>query len=218
LPHRFLFMVGKAQKSHGMRSELNSVFGLEKVDQWNPIRKSAIQSRSRPMWFLGFFNHEKGAPRQEISKWLMVCSTFLKSRWSIVRSASLAKEDTLKKETIAAPPQSSSSVSPRTFQTTVVLVNKWRITQNYNQLDGAKSHRSDVIFISAWFLSKSNSETAWHILWSYNSRKSVYKVILAAPDNNLSSTMTGKFPYLVLMVSSFNVLPLTLLSEIRSKW
>jgi len=37
-------VVGKAQKSHGARSELNSVFGLEKVDRWNPIRTSAIQS------------------------------------------------------------------------------------------------------------------------------------------------------------------------------
>jgi hypothetical protein len=48
--------------------ELNSVFSLEKVDQWNPNRISAIQSRSRPMQFLGFSNHEKGALRQEISK------------------------------------------------------------------------------------------------------------------------------------------------------
>jgi hypothetical protein len=36
----------------GARSELNSVFGLEKVDRWNPIRTFAIQSRSRPMRFL----------------------------------------------------------------------------------------------------------------------------------------------------------------------
>jgi hypothetical protein len=61
-------MVGKAQKSDGARSELNSVFGLEKVYRWNPIRTSAIQSRSRSMRFLGFSNHEKGAQRQEISK------------------------------------------------------------------------------------------------------------------------------------------------------
>jgi hypothetical protein len=61
-------MIGKAQKSHGVRTELNSVFGSEKVDRWNPIRTSAIQSRSRPMRFLGAFNYEKGAPRQEISK------------------------------------------------------------------------------------------------------------------------------------------------------
>jgi hypothetical protein len=49
------------------RSELNSVFILEKVAQWNPIRTCAIQSRSHPMWFLGFFKHKKGALRQEIS-------------------------------------------------------------------------------------------------------------------------------------------------------
>jgi hypothetical protein len=61
-------MVGKAQKSHRARSELNSVFGLEKVDQRNPIRTFAIQFRSRPMRFLGITNHEKGAPTQEILK------------------------------------------------------------------------------------------------------------------------------------------------------
>jgi hypothetical protein len=33
---------------------------------WNPIRTPAIQSRSHPMRFLGFSNHEKEAPRQEI--------------------------------------------------------------------------------------------------------------------------------------------------------
>jgi hypothetical protein len=57
-------MVGKVQNSHGARYELNSVFGLEKVDRWNPIRTSAMQSTSRPMLFLGFSNREKGAPRQ----------------------------------------------------------------------------------------------------------------------------------------------------------
>jgi hypothetical protein len=87
-------MVGKAQKSHGARYELNSMFGLEKLDRWNPIRTSTIQSRSRPMRFLGFSNHEKGAPRQEISKRLTVCNTFSRSGWSIVRSASLAKGGT----------------------------------------------------------------------------------------------------------------------------
>jgi hypothetical protein len=61
-------MVGKAQKSHGARSELNSVFGLEKVVGWNSIRTSAIQSRSRLMRFLDFSNHAKRAPKQEISK------------------------------------------------------------------------------------------------------------------------------------------------------
>jgi hypothetical protein len=32
--------------SWGARSELNSVFGLEKVNRWNPIRTSAIQTMS----------------------------------------------------------------------------------------------------------------------------------------------------------------------------
>jgi hypothetical protein len=97
LPRSSIFMVGKAQKSHGARSKLNSVLGLEKVGQCNPIRTSAIQSRSRPMRFLGFSNHEKGAPRQEISRWSTVCSTFSRSGWSVVGSASLAKGRTSKK-------------------------------------------------------------------------------------------------------------------------
>jgi hypothetical protein len=91
------------QKSHGTKFELNSVFGLEKVDRWNPIRTSSIQSRPWPMQFLGFSNHEKGALRQEISKWSTVCSTFSRNGWSVVRSASLAKGGT------TAPPQSSDS-------------------------------------------------------------------------------------------------------------
>jgi hypothetical protein len=54
-------MVGKTQKLHGMRCEFNSVFGLEKVDRWSPIRTSSIQSRSCTMQFLGFPNYENGS-------------------------------------------------------------------------------------------------------------------------------------------------------------
>jgi hypothetical protein len=42
LPWTSLFVIGKAQKLHEARSELNSVFGLEKVDHWNPSRTSTI--------------------------------------------------------------------------------------------------------------------------------------------------------------------------------
>jgi hypothetical protein len=98
LPRSSLFMVGKAQKSQGAKSELNSVFCLEKVERWNPIRTSAIQSRFRPMKFRGFSNHEKGAPRQEISKCWTVCVTFSRSGWSVVRSPSLAKGGTSKRD------------------------------------------------------------------------------------------------------------------------
>jgi hypothetical protein len=117
------FMDGKAQKSHGERSESNSVFGFEKVDRWNPFRTSALQPRSRPMRCLGFSNHEKGAPRQEISKWSTVCSTFARSGWSVVRKASLAKEGTSKKRPsshLQKVPTRSNEVGPRTFQTDLV--------------------------------------------------------------------------------------------------
>jgi hypothetical protein len=56
-----------------------------------------IQFRSRPLRFLGYSKHEMGAPRQEISKGSTVCSTFSRSGWSVVRSASLAKGGTSKK-------------------------------------------------------------------------------------------------------------------------
>jgi hypothetical protein len=87
LPRNSLFMVGKAQKSHGTRSELNSVFDLERS-----IRTSVIQSRSRLMRFLGSSNHEKGAPRQKISKWSMVCSTFPRRGWSVEKLHRLPRE------------------------------------------------------------------------------------------------------------------------------
>jgi hypothetical protein len=96
---------------------------LGKVNRWNPIRTSAIQSRSRPMRFLGFSNHEKGAPRQKISKWLTVCSTFSWRGWSVVRSVSLVKGGTSKKRPsphLHKVPTRSDKASPRTFQTAVV--------------------------------------------------------------------------------------------------
>jgi hypothetical protein len=120
LPRSSLFMVRETQKSHGARSELNSVFSLEKVDRWNPITISATQSTSRPMRFLGFSKHEKGAPRQEISKWSTVCITFSRSGWSVERSASLAKGSTSKKRPspcLHKVPTRSNKVSPRTLQT-----------------------------------------------------------------------------------------------------
>jgi hypothetical protein len=75
------------------------------------------------MQFLGFSNHEKGAPRQEISKWSTVCSTFLRSGWSVVRSATIAKGGTSKKRPsphLHKVPTRSNKASPRTFQTVLV--------------------------------------------------------------------------------------------------
>jgi hypothetical protein len=109
-------------------ARLNSVFGLEKVDQ-KPCN-SSIKPMKMMQWdelrflrFLGFSNHEKGAPRQEISKWSTVYSTFSSSGWSIVRSALFAKGGTSKKRPsphLHKVPTWSNKVSPQTFQTVVV--------------------------------------------------------------------------------------------------
>jgi hypothetical protein len=89
----------------------------------NPTRTFSPQSRSNPMWFLVFSNHEKGAPRQEILKWSTVCSMFLRSGWSIVRSASLAKGGTSKKRLslhLHNVLTQSNRVSPWTLQTALI--------------------------------------------------------------------------------------------------
>jgi hypothetical protein len=81
-----------------------------------------IPFRSRPMRFLVFSNHEKGALRQEISKWWTVCNTFSRIGWSVIRSASLAKGGALEKRPsphLQKVPTRSNKVSPRTLQTAV---------------------------------------------------------------------------------------------------
>jgi hypothetical protein len=83
-----------------------------------------FNSNLAPIRFLGFSNYEKGAPKQEISKWSTVCSTFSRNGWSVVRSASLAKGNTLKEKSsphIHKVPTRSNKVSPRTLQTAVVI-------------------------------------------------------------------------------------------------
>jgi hypothetical protein len=72
-------MIGKAQKSHGERSELNSVFGLEKVDRWNPIRTSAIQSRER-------FRADDDEVKVFVQRWLNEQQIFLKEHNQTARA------------------------------------------------------------------------------------------------------------------------------------
>jgi hypothetical protein len=116
----FLFMIVKVHKSHGARSGLygGCSNGVPPIHFFQAEHR--IQFRSRPMRFLGFSKHEKGAPRQEISKWSTVCSTFSRSGWSVVRSASLAKGGTSEKRPslhLHKFPTRSNKASPRTFQT-----------------------------------------------------------------------------------------------------
>jgi hypothetical protein len=65
----------------------------------------------------------EGAPRQEISKWSMVCSTFSRNGWSVVRSASLTKGGTSEKrpsQHFHKVPNRSNKMSPWTLQTALV--------------------------------------------------------------------------------------------------
>jgi hypothetical protein len=61
-------MVGKAQKLHGVRSGLYGGCSNEVPPIHFFQAEHRIQFKSRPMLLLGFSNHEKGAPGQEISK------------------------------------------------------------------------------------------------------------------------------------------------------
>jgi hypothetical protein len=97
LPRSSLFMVGRAQKSHGARSWLyGGCFNGDPPIHFFQI-EHRIQFRSRPMWFLCFSNLEIGALRQ-ISKWSTVCSTFSRSGWSVVRSLLVATRSTSKRD------------------------------------------------------------------------------------------------------------------------
>jgi hypothetical protein len=119
-------MARKAQKSHGARSGLygGCSDGVPPIHFFQAEHR--IHFRSRPMRFLGFSNREKGAPRrQEISKWSTVCSTFSRSGWSVVRSASLSKGGTSKKRPsphLRKVSTRSNKVSPRTLQTALVCL------------------------------------------------------------------------------------------------
>jgi hypothetical protein len=92
LPRTSLFMVEKVQKSHGARSGLygGCSNGVPPIHFFQA--RNRIQFTSRPLGFLGFFNHKKGVPKREISKWSTVYRAFSRSGWSVVRSACLPSE------------------------------------------------------------------------------------------------------------------------------
>jgi hypothetical protein len=97
MPWSSPFLVRRVQKSHGVRSGLygGCSDGVPLIYFFQA--KHRIQFRSRLLRFLSFSNHEKGTLRKDILRWSTVCNTFSRSGWSIVRSASLAKGDTLEK-------------------------------------------------------------------------------------------------------------------------
>jgi hypothetical protein len=135
LPRSSIFMVGKVQKSHGAKSGLygGCSNGVQPIQFFQAEQR--IQFRSCHMRFLGFSNHEKGAPKQETSKWSTVCSTFSISGWSVVRSASLAKGGTSKKGPsphLHKVPTRINNASPQTFKTALVYL--WARIINFHQV------------------------------------------------------------------------------------
>jgi hypothetical protein len=75
-----------------------------------------------PMRFLGFSNHEKGAPRQEISEWSTVCSTFSRSGWSVAKGGTSKSRPSPYLHKI---PTRSNKVSPRTLQRALVYTKSY---------------------------------------------------------------------------------------------
>jgi hypothetical protein len=78
------------------------VFGLEKLDLWNPLRRSAIQSRSRPMRFLGFQPWKVSSETRNFGVINGLQHVFEKC-------VECCKKCITCQETVTAPPQSSSS-------------------------------------------------------------------------------------------------------------
>jgi hypothetical protein len=108
-----------------MGRDLNWILCLvwKKWIRRTPLEHPPYSSDLAPCDFSTLSNHENGAPKQEISKWSTVCSTFSRSGWRVVRNVSLAKGSTSKKwpsPHLHEVPTRSNKLSPRTLQTTFV--------------------------------------------------------------------------------------------------
>jgi hypothetical protein len=114
-------MVGKAHKFHGVRSELNSVFSLEKWIGGTPLEHLPYSPDLAPCDFWAFPTMKR---ESEARNFEVICITFLRSGLSIVRSASLAKGGTLKKRPslhLHKVLTQSNKVNPQTLQMALIL-------------------------------------------------------------------------------------------------
>jgi hypothetical protein len=113
-------MIGKAQKSHGARSELNSLFGLKKngsVEPHQNIRHTVQISTPRDLCAFPTMKSELRGKKFRSDQ------RSAARGWSVVRSASFAKGGTSKNRPsphLHKVPTRSNKVSPRTFQTALV--------------------------------------------------------------------------------------------------
>jgi hypothetical protein len=69
-------VVRKAKKSYGARSELNSVFGLEKVNRWNPIRPFIIGKMEEKCGKVEKMHHTMYSQRLRMHGSLLSCSFY----------------------------------------------------------------------------------------------------------------------------------------------
>jgi hypothetical protein len=150
LPRSSLFTVGKAQKSHGARSESNSMFGLEKVDRWNPISTSTIQSRSRPHAISGLLQLWKGRDARNFEvinglqhvfeKWVERCKKCIASQGRYFEKTPSPH--------LHKVPTRSNKVSPRTFQTAFVS----DVTQHMDNTDLHLSSSAELLMAAKYKL------------------------------------------------------------------
>jgi hypothetical protein len=83
------------------------VLGLEKVDRWNPIRTSAIQTRPRPHAISGLFQPRKGSSKVRNFE-LINCLQHVFEKWvERCKKRIVCQGRYFEKETVTAPAQSS---------------------------------------------------------------------------------------------------------------
>jgi hypothetical protein len=119
LPPSSLFMVGKAQKSNGARSELNSVFGLEKVDQWNSIR--TVQTSYHAIY--GLFQLWKGSSEARNFEMINSLQHVFEKKVERCKKCIACEGRYFRKRTsphLHKVPTRNTTVSPRTLQAALV--------------------------------------------------------------------------------------------------
>jgi hypothetical protein len=116
LPRSSLFMVGKAQKSHGARSVDGCSNGVPPISV--SVSIATFQSRNADAPLSSLCHPKKCSFKTTVTP-------FSRSELSVVRSASLAKGGASKKRPslhLHKVPTRSNNVSPRTSQTVLVCV------------------------------------------------------------------------------------------------
>jgi hypothetical protein len=132
------------------------VFGLEKngSETLQLIHQAygddAMRRAAVFKWWKRFRSNFEVIKRSKLSSWSLrqtICSTFSRSGWSVVRSASLAKGGTSKKRPsphLHKVPTRSYKMSQRTFQTAFLHINCFKLRLITNHFMTYKLNRNKV--------------------------------------------------------------------------